>query len=145
MQGFHDIAGYPNVIGAIDGTHIRILMNICMLIGEKKNYHSINVQGVNDKKLRFINIVSKWLGSTHNSYILNNSSLKTMFESGTVPEGWLLGRSGYLLRPWLLTPVINPTTRPEERYNIAHIKTRNTVERSVGALKSRFRCLDTSG
>jgi hypothetical protein len=24
MQGFHDIAGFPNVIGAVDGTHIRI-------------------------------------------------------------------------------------------------------------------------
>jgi hypothetical protein len=113
-----------------------------MLTG-KKTYHSIKVQGVCENKLRFINIVSKWLGSTHDSYILDNSSLKIMFESGTIPEGWLLGESGYPLRPWLLTSVINPTTRPEEGYNTAHIKTRNTVERSFGVLKSRFRRLDT--
>ena len=50
-----------------------------------------------------------------------------------------------MLRPWLLTTVINPTTEAEERYNITHIKTRNTVERSLSVLKSRFRCLDTSG
>lgn len=53
------------------------------------------------------------------------------------------GDIGYPLRPWLLTQVLNPTTRPEERYNASHIRTRNTVERSFGVLISRFRCLDT--
>lgn len=103
------------------------------------------MQAVCDSKLRFMNIVAKWPGSTHDSFILENSALKDMFERGAIPEGWLLGDSGYPLRPWLLTPVLNPTTRPEERYNASHIRTRNTVERSFGVLKSRFRCLDTSG
>ena len=146
MGGFHEIAGFPNVIGAIDGTHIRIKSppNDEHLFVNRKNYHSINVQGVCDEKLRFFNIVSKWPCSTHDSFILENSALKNMFETGAIAEGWLLGDSGYPLRPWLLTPVINPTTEVEERYNRAHIKTRNTVERSLGVLKSRFRCLDTS-
>jgi hypothetical protein len=130
MLGFHDIAGFPNVIGAIDGTHIRIKSP------STDEYLYVNVQGVCDNKLRFINIDSKCPGSTHDSYILDNSSLKIMFEGGTIPEGWLLGDSGYPLRLWLLTPVINPTTRPEERYNTAQIKTRNIVERSFGVLKS---------
>ena len=118
-----------------------LMMNTCLWIETK--YHSINVQRVCDEKLRFINIVSKWTGSTHYSFILENSPLKNMFETGAVAEGWLLGKSGYPLRPWLLTPVINPTTEAEERYNRAHIKTRNTVERRFGVFKSRFRCLDT--
>lgn len=147
MRGFSDIAGFPNVIGAIDGTHIRIKSPSLdeHLYVNRKNYHSINVQAVCDSKLRFMNIVAKWPGSTHDSFILENSALKDMFERGAIPEGWLLGDSGYPLRPWLLTPVLNPTTRPEERYNASHIRTRNTVERSFGVLKSRFRCLDTSG
>jgi hypothetical protein len=96
MQGFHDIAGFPNVIDAVDGTHIRIKFPSTdeHLYVNSKNHHSINVQGVCDNKLRFINIVSKWSGSTHDSYIFDNSSLKIMFESGTIPEGWLLGDSG---------------------------------------------------
>ena len=84
------------------------------LVVNRKKYHSINVQGVCDEKLRFINIVSKWPGSTHDSFILENSALKNMFETSAIAEGWLLG---YPLRQWLLTPVINPTTEAEERNN----------------------------
>ncbi|VDI67347.1 Hypothetical predicted protein, partial [Mytilus galloprovincialis] len=58
-------------------------------------------------------------------------------------HGWLLGDSGYPLRPWLLTPVINPTTRQDQRYNTCHMR-RCAVERSFGVLKSRFLCIDTT-
>lgn len=34
-----------------------------------------------------------------------------------------------------------PQNAAEERYNAAHQKTRHTVERCIGVLKSRFRCL----
>ena len=98
-----------------------------------------------DEKLRFINIVSKWPGIAHDSFILENSALKNMFETVAIGEGWLLGDSAYPLRLWLFTPVVKPTTEAAEQYNRGHIKTRNTVERSLGVLKSRFRCLNTSG
>ena len=90
--GFHEIAGFPNVIGSIDGTLIRIKSspNDEHLLVNKKKYHSINVQGVCDEKLRFINIVSKWPGSTHDSFILENC-MKNMFETGAIAEGWLIG------------------------------------------------------
>ena len=106
MGGFHEISGFPNDIGAIDGTHIRIKSppNDEHLFLNRKNYHSINVQGVCDEKLRFINILSKWPGSTHDSFILENSALKNMFETGAIAEGWLLGNSGYPLRLWLVHP-----------------------------------------
>lgn len=40
-----------------------------------------------------------------------------------------------------MTPIAEPASNAEELYNIAHKKTRATVERCIGLLKSRFRCL----
>ncbi|XP_071084171.1 putative nuclease HARBI1 [Haliotis cracherodii] len=93
--------------------------------------------------IRFTNVVARWPGGSHDSMILANSLLGQTFESSP-PNGWLLGDSGYACRPWLLTPVGDANTRPQQRYNGAHMKTRNTIERAFGVLKSRFRCLHKS-
>nr|XP_034322684.1 putative nuclease HARBI1 [Crassostrea gigas] len=144
--GFHSIAGFPNVLGAIDGTHIAITapstdehLYIC-----RKGYHSINVQAIVDADMKFLSIVSKWPGSTHDAFVWANSSIARRFESGQV-DGWLLGDSGYPLRPWLLTPVNRPSCRGEERYNRSHRRSRVVVEQAFGVLKSRFRCLHKTG
>ena len=56
-------------------------------------------------------------------------------------EGWLLGDSGYPLKNWLITPLATPANPQELRFQKAHCKTRNTVERAFGVLKQRFRYL----
>ncbi|XP_062588934.1 putative nuclease HARBI1 [Saccostrea cucullata] len=141
------ICGFPNVIGAIDGTHVGIKSPSFEehVFVNRKNYHSINTMAVCDAKLKFINIVAKWPGSSHDSFVWNNSTLCQLFENKNIPRGWLLGDSGYPLRSFLLTPVMNPTTPKENAYNTAHIKTRNVIERCFGVWKMRFRCMDTSG
>lgn len=42
-----------------------------------------------------------------------------------------------------MEPILNdePGNEKEAKYNIAHIATRNTVERCFGVWKQRFRCL----
>lgn len=41
-----------------------------------------------------------------------------------------------------MTPFENPQPNtPEARYNIAHKITRSTIERCIGVLKNRFRCI----
>ena len=145
-KGFFEINGFPNVIGAINGTLIAIKgpsadepLYVC-----RKGFHAINVQVVCDAQLRILNIVAKWPGSTHDSYIFSTSELSVLLE--TMPDsGWLLGDSGYGLKPFLLTPVFNPNSRGEQRYNDSHAKTRVVIERFNGVWKSRFRCLDKSG
>lgn len=58
--------------------------------------------------------------------------------------GLLLGDMGYPCFPFRMTPVAKPglATTPGGRYNKAHIKTPNSVERAFGVWKRRFPCLD---
>eukprot|EP00105_Crassostrea_gigas_P045711 XP_019929859.1 PREDICTED: putative nuclease HARBI1 [Crassostrea gigas] len=90
----------------------------------------------------FTNIVVRWPGSTHDSFILANSFLPQIMRG---VNGWFLGDSGYPLKKWLLTPFAQPSNQQEQRYNSSHCPTRNTVERAFGVLKSRFRCLHKTG
>jgi len=148
MSEFHEIAGFPNILGCIDGTQIPITTphtneNIYVC---RKGFHSINVQAICDSKLRFLNVVAKYPGSTHDSFVWRNCSVyHHMAQQGTAVPGWLLGDSGYPLSPFLMTPVSNPTTPAELFYNKKHCQTRNTIERSFGLLKLRFRCLHRTG
>ncbi|KAJ1083601.1 hypothetical protein NDU88_003758 [Pleurodeles waltl] len=81
----------------------------------------------------------------HDAYILRNSSIPDMMGQLQRHRVWLLGDSGYPNLSWLLTPVRNPRTRAEERYNDAHGRTRRVIERTFGLLKARFRCLHMTG
>jgi hypothetical protein len=91
----------------IDGTHIRIRApsadeNVYV---KRKNYHSINVMGVCDASMRFLNIVAKWPGGTHDAFMIFLVSMcaslhltscgKVGFKTGVKSQG----RNGYPLSP----------------------------------------------
>ena len=142
-RDFFQIAGFPNVIGCIDGSHVPIVSpggDQAELYRNRKGYFSINVQAVCDAKLCFTNIVCRWPGSTHDARIFDNCSLCSTFECNLV-NGLLLGDSGYACRKYLMTPLLSPSGRKERNYNVAHIATRSKVERMFGVWKQRFRCL----
>ncbi|GFX31806.1 putative nuclease HARBI1 [Trichonephila clavipes] len=78
------IAGFPKVIGALDGTFVRIVSpggEDAERFRCRKNYFALNVQTIVDSDLGIRNVVARWPGSAHYSTVFNNSaaclSLKT--------------------------------------------------------------------
>ncbi|KAJ8048988.1 Protein ALP1-like [Holothuria leucospilota] len=148
QRDFMAIQGFPRVVGAIDGTHIR-LTNVALgpteyVYVNRKGFYSINVQLVCDAKYRILNVVARWPGSTHDSRILQESRLGHAFRDGQL-QGILLGDSGYALKPWLMTPFLIPQTPAEQAYNSAHRTTRALIEHLNGQLKNKFLCLGGTG
>ncbi|XP_049312592.1 putative nuclease HARBI1 isoform X2 [Bactrocera dorsalis] len=153
--GFFTKYGIKSTIGAIDCTHVAIIApasnNIERPLGlylNRKGFYSINVEAVCDHRLCFTFLNAKFPGATHDSGIWATSDLRehlirqhTNDSVGHRRESWLIGDQGYPLEPWLLTPVGNPSTSQERKYNKLHCTARNCVERAFGVLKSRFRCL----
>jgi hypothetical protein len=131
------------VTGVIDGTHIPIQSPggpRAEIYRNRKTYFSLNVQIVGGPQLEILDIVVRWPGSTHDSRIFENSSVKLRFQRRQIP-GLLLGDSGYPQTNYLYTPVLNPGNEAQERYNNALKGTRQIIERINGKLKRRFPCL----
>lgn len=104
----------------------------------RKGYFSINTQVVCDSANRIMDIVARWPGSAHDSYIFSNSAIRTKFENGEFGNAVILGDSAYPLTNYLMTPLAVPQTRAAEKYNWSHIRTRTVVERTFGIWKRRF-------
>lgn len=137
---FLAIAGMPAVIGCIDGSLIPIRSpggNTAELYRCRKGFLGLNIMAVCDAKLRFMNIISSWPGSFHDCRIFDNSRLCQKLQEGGY-SGYLLGDFGYSCKTYLLTPLRDPQTDQESKYNAAHIRTRNTIERCLGVWKRRF-------
>uniref|UniRef100_A0A914WLI2 Putative nuclease HARBI1 n=1 Tax=Plectus sambesii TaxID=2011161 RepID=A0A914WLI2_9BILA len=141
-QQFFEMAGFPGVLGVVDGTQIKIKApsaNEIDYVG-RKGGHTINVQGVALPDGSFSNVVAKYAGSAHDARIFRESALFADLVAGR-KQGLLIGDSAYALSPFLLKPLPNPTTAPELRYQQALLATRATVECAFGQLKGRWNCL----
>ncbi|XP_041465700.1 putative nuclease HARBI1 [Lytechinus variegatus] len=145
QQQFYEYCGFPGVIGAIDGTHVYIRSpggEQALFFLNRKNRYSVNVQVVCDHAGKMTSIVARWPGSTHDSRIFSESSLKQQLEARAEGTGWLLGDSGYPCLPFLMTPILHPHPGPQMRYNNAHKRGRCVIERTFGRWKRRFPCLN---
>ncbi|XP_042247189.1 putative nuclease HARBI1 [Thunnus maccoyii] len=133
-EEFHRIAGFPCVIGCIDGTHIPIKApshNEANYVN-RKSIHSINVQSL------FHTSFLMWRPSGPGLY--RESNLSNRLQRGEF-DGLLLGDRDYPCQPRLLTPYPDPEPGPQQNFNQAHCRTRARVEMTIGLLKARFQCL----
>ncbi|KAK5643421.1 hypothetical protein RI129_007266 [Pyrocoelia pectoralis] len=145
---FYEIAQFPQVIGAVDGTHIRIQSpggKDSETFRNRKSYFSLNVQGISDASMKFIDIVVRWPGSSHDATIFNSSRVRAKLEQQNIYSGVLLGDSAYPLRRYLLTPLLQTNNAAEQLYNENHIRTRGRVEKLFGIWKRRSPVLAYGG
>ncbi|XP_049301914.1 putative nuclease HARBI1 [Bactrocera dorsalis] len=146
-QEFYAKASFPGVIMCVDGTHIKIVKpsEEGFLYYNRKGFYSINAMVVCDNRMRIKSIDARYPGCNHDSHVWGLSKLRSHMER-RYREGernaWLLGDAGYPLQPWLMTPYRSVSQgSPQSNYNMRHSTTRNIVERTIGVLKNRFRCL----
>ena len=90
----------PNVIGFVDGTHIRLTQTPHADYINRKGYPSINVQIIVDDRLLVTDVHAGWPGCTHDARIFRNSPIFEALQTGTVPLGenkFLIGKQAWHL------------------------------------------------
>ena len=86
IRKMETVAGLPNAVGAIDGSHVSIKapqVNHEDYFNRKQNY-SINLQGVVDASGKFIDVSTGWPGSIHDARVLRLSTLYTRAENNDI-------------------------------------------------------------
>ncbi|XP_074026324.1 putative nuclease HARBI1 [Leptinotarsa decemlineata] len=136
--------GFPNVIGAIDGCHIKIdrpATDPDSYIN-RKGFYSLQLQAVCDHQRKIIDIFLGYPGSVHDSRVFRNSPLSRNLEE-KCGRYFILGDSGYPLQNNLLTPYKDRgnLTRRQINYNVKLAKNRYVIEHCFGILKQKFRQL----
>lgn len=65
QEEFFKSAGFPEIVGAIDGTHVQIIAPSQYENGyvNRHHYHSINTQVIFDPFHKIIEVVAKWLNT----------------------------------------------------------------------------------
>lgn len=93
-QDFFGIGRIPNTIGILDGTHVPIIgphLNEPAFVN-RKQYHSINCQVIAGRNYKIFDIVAKWPGSVHDSFIWKDSSARRRLYSGEFGDCHLIGK-----------------------------------------------------
>lgn len=144
-QGFRDIQGIGGVIGAIDGTHIRIPrpMENQKDYYYRKKYHSLLMQAIVTSDKKFIDVHIGEPGSMHDARMLRRS---TIYETAQGDHDFfgqfcVLGDPAYPNLPWLVPPFRDngALTAQQIEFNYRHSATRVKAENGFGDLKNVYR------
>ncbi|KAJ1199664.1 hypothetical protein NDU88_003497 [Pleurodeles waltl] len=88
---FYALGHIPNIIGAIDGTHVALVPPGEQVYRNWKSYHSMNVQMLCLANQYISHVNATFPGSVHDAYILRNSSIPYVMGQLQRHRVWLLG------------------------------------------------------
>lgn len=160
-ENFESKCNFPNVIGAIDGKHIRIKAppHSGSNFFNYKSFFSIVLQGVADPDLKFVAVEVGAYGKESDGGIFSRSKLQSLFESNAfeLPHNapplpgsdvalpyFLIGDSAYPLKPYLITRINSNLTYERRIFNYRHSRARRCIECAFGVLASKWRVLKTT-
>ncbi|CAI6373933.1 unnamed protein product [Macrosiphum euphorbiae] len=149
-NGFFATSNFPNVIGAIDGTHINIPAprDHPESYVNRKGHHSIQLQAVCDHQCKFIHCYAGNVGSVHDQRVFRLSDLNEDIHNPSkfLNNSHIIGDAAYTLQEHLLVPYRDNghLTEKQKNFNCCHSSARMAIERSFGLLKGRFRSLLTT-
>lgn len=154
-NNFEKITHIPQIIGAIDGSHIPITPPLegNADFKNRKSYFSLILQAIVDDQYLFRNVSCRVPGACHDADALRESSFyknrETMMPKGTrlvdnmeIPF-FLIGDPAYPLSHWLLKNYeYNANISPAmDSFNVYLNSGRIVVENAFGRLKGRWRIL----
>jgi hypothetical protein len=153
-------AGIPQVIGAVDGTHIPIKTPVYGNAAHhcRKGFPSINVHAICDQFGRLIEVLVGNPGSMHDSNVFKSNDFWRSIHNGLGSVLWrgrslvlgtqvpfqIIADSAYACTSFVLPAFkdgVAGQDRNKKRFNRKHAATRNVVERAFGRLKTRWRAL----
>ncbi|KAJ8932820.1 hypothetical protein NQ314_014405, partial [Rhamnusium bicolor] len=129
---------FSDVVGCIVCTHVAIVRpnEDQYIYVNRKQYHSLNVQLICDEHLKIMNVVVRFPGSAQDAHIWRQCNMaqlmETIYRENKENLFFLLGDSGYPLRPWLLTPLRNTIPGTPEDRNIPPLDIDDEVEPDYG-------------
>jgi hypothetical protein len=143
-EGFKNLGGLKDVIGAVDGTYIPMknapTKDPEVYFTRKKRY-AIHCQGIVNDRGIFTSFDVGWPGSVHDARVFRNSSFYKNYSNIIQEEDYLLGDSAYPISPFLIPPFKDPSSQKQKEFNKFHSHHRVVVENAFGRLKARFRTL----
>ncbi|KAG8371428.1 hypothetical protein BUALT_Bualt13G0086600 [Buddleja alternifolia] len=153
---FENIRGLPNCCGAIDTTHITMLLTSSDQEADtwldRKNNHSMILQAIVDPALRFRDIVAGWPGKMNDASVLQSSNVFKQCQKGeklnrnkiseTGIREYIVGDSGFPLLPWLVTPYQGKElSENKAELNERIIATHSVADKALKRLKEGWKMI----
>ena len=156
IDTFTTKSNLPNIVGAINGTHIHIKGPKDSAVDYFSRYQQYDfvIQAIADGKGLFLDVAAGYPGSMHDAHVLRNSNIFDRAERGQIFQGpfiridnfdigpYLVGDSAYPIAPWLQKPFVQSTRVADEvRFNKELSNAQVVIECAFGTLKCRWRIL----